>query len=272
MTLYSIQNAIKKRLAAVSGDEADYEARLILSHALGLDMLELILERNRELYDCELEHIERLTSRRETGYPLQYILGRWDFFGLEFVVDERALIPRQDTETLVEAALDIASNINAETALDMCCGSGCIGIALGVYGGLSVTFSDISNLCLSLTEENALKNSVTPGGLILSDMFQNIEGTYDIITINPPYLTRSDMEHIQRELEFEPSLALFGGDDGLDFYRRISRDYREHLNSGGALIMEIGASQFRDVHDIFGKAELIRDISDNPRVVVVYRD
>ena len=268
--LHVVQKRVEERLAAICPDEAAQQARLIICHVLKMDLLELISMRTRELSRSELEAVCRVTSMRERGYPLQYIFGEWEFFGLELYVDERALIPRQDTETLVEAALRVAREINADIALDMCCGSGCVGIALSVYGGLLIDFADISQNCLKLTEQNAQRHSAMLGKLILSDLFNNISDVYDIIAVNPPYLTGEDITRLQREIVFEPQMALYGGDDGLDFYRRISSSYKTHLKPGGALLMEVGDGQADAVLDMFGGGELVLDLCGKKRVVIVW--
>lgn len=269
ITLYTLQKQIEKRLATVASEEACQQARLILCEALELDLLEIIAHRGRVLTADEIAKTERMVKRREEGEPLQYIFGTWEFMGLEFFVDSRVLIPRQDTEILVEKALFITREIKAKTALDMCCGSGCIGVSLMVYGGLTVDFADISRDCLDMAEKNAEKNSRNARSVIESDLFNSVTERYDIITINPPYLTKSDMDNLQREVQFEPALALYGGEDGLDFYRRISREYKKHLNPNGALLMEFGEGQGSDIREIFGGGELVRDLCGKERVLVV---
>ena len=186
--------------------------------------------------------------------------------GLPFYTRPCALIPRQDTETLCEEAL----SIGGKTLLDLCCGTGCIGVSLAKLGGFEVTFADISPDCLALARENAALNGVA-GSFVLTDMFGNISGSYDMICVNPPYIPTSELASLQAEVKREPRLALDGGADGLDFYRRISRDYAAHLNPGGTLLMEVGAGQAEDVAEMFPKAEIIKDICGIERVVAVRR-
>ena len=184
--------------------------------------------------------------------------------GLPFYTRPCALIPRQDTETLCEEAL----SIGGKTLLDLCCGTGCIGVSLAKLGGFEVTFGDISPDCLALARENAALNGVS-GKFLLTDMFSDISEGYDLICVNPPYIPTSELASLQAEVKREPRLALDGGADGLDFYRRISRDYAAHLNPGGALLMEVGAGQAEDVAAMFPKAEIIKDICGIERVVAV---
>lgn len=211
-----------------------------------------------------MPRLEELVSRRKSGEPLQYILGKWEFMGLPFYTRPCALIPRQDTETLCEEAL----SIGGKTLLDLCCGTGCIGVSLAKLGGFEVTFGDISPDCLGLARENAALNGVA-GSFVLTDMFGNISGSYDMICVNPPYIPTSELASLQAEVKREPRLALDGGADGLDFYRRISRDYAAHLSPGGTLLMEVGAGQAEDVAEMFPKAEIIKDICGIKRVVAV---
>ena len=184
--------------------------------------------------------------------------------GLPFYTRPCALIPRQDTETLCEEALAIGGR----TLLDLCCGTGCIGVSLAKLGGFEVTFGDISRDCIDLARENAALNGVA-GSFVLTDMFGNISGSYDMICVNPPYIPTSHLALLQAEVKREPALALDGGADGLDFYRRIARDYAAHLNPGGALLMEVGAGQAEDVAAMFPNARRIEDICGIERVVTV---
>ena len=262
----NIAGAIEYLSAGLSPvtDEHLTEARLAVS-----DMAEIPYNRlnkyNASTFPAALmPRLEELVSRRKSGEPLQYILGKWEFMGLPFYTRPCALIPRQDTETLCEEAL----SIGGKTLLDLCCGTGCIGVSLARLGGFEVTFADISPDCLALARENAALNGVA-GSFVLTDMFGNISGSYDMICVNPPYIPTSELASLQAEVKREPVLALDGGADGLDFYRRISRDYAAHLNPGGALLMEVGAGQAEDVAEMFPKAEIIKDICGIKRVVAV---
>lgn len=262
----NIAGAIEYLSAGLSPvtDEHLTEARLAVS-----DMAEIPYNRlnkyNASTFPAALmPRLEELVSRRKSGEPLQYILGKWEFMGLLFYTRPCALIPRQDTETLCEEAL----SIGGKTLLDLCCGTGCIGVSLARLGGFEVTFADISPDCLALARENAALNGVS-GSFVLTDMFGNISGSYDMICVNPPYIPTSELASLQAEVKREPVLALDGGADGLDFYRRISWDYAAHLNPGGALLMEVGAGQAEDVAEMFPKAEIIKDICGIKRVVAV---
>lgn len=245
-------------------DEHLTEARLAVSDMAEIPYNRLNKYKASTFPAALMPRLEELVSRRKSGEPLQYILGKWEFMGLPFYTRHCALIPRQDTETLCEEAL----SIGGKTLLDLCCGTGCIGVSLAKLGGFEVAFGDISPDCLALARENAALNGVA-GSFVLTDMFGNISGSYDMICVNPPYIPTSELASLQAEVKREPRLALDGGADGLDFYRRISRDYAAHLSPGGTLLMEVGAGQAEDVAEMFPKAEIIKDICGIKRVVAV---
>lgn len=262
----NIAGAIEYLSAGLSPvtDEHLTEARLAVSDMAEIPYNRLNKYKASTFPAALMPRLEELVSRRKSGEPLQYILGKWEFMGLPFYTRPCALIPRQDTETLCEEAL----SIGGKTLLDLCCGTGCIGVSLAKLGGFEVTFADISPDCIDLARENAALNGVS-GSFVLTDMFGNISGSYDMICVNPPYIPTSELASLQAEVKREPVLALDGGADGLDFYRRISRDYAAHLNPGGTLLMEVGAGQAEDVAAMFLKAEIIKDICGIERVVAV---
>ncbi len=214
--------------------------------------------------------LRKAVARRLAGEPLQYILGEWEFMGLPFSVGPEALIPRQDTETLCEAALGWLKTRPGASVLDLCCGSGCIGVSLAKLGGAQVAFADVSPEALALAKRNAEKNGVD-GGFFESDLFDRVPGVYDLIACNPPYLTAAEMEGCQKELTFEPALALFGGEDGLAFYRRLAGEWEAHVRPGGLLLMEIGCTQGSAVQKLFPDAKIMKDLCGLDRVACVER-
>lgn len=258
----------KLRLDSIAGEESLQQAKILVGFTLGIDEAALPLHAQMELEHEQIVELGGYLTRRANGEPLQYILGHWSFMGLPFYVDARALIPRQDTETLVEAALEIATERGYMTALDLCCGSGCVGVSLAKLGGLHVLAADVSPEALLLAEENAALNDVALR-FARSDLLRDIRDDFDMIVCNPPYLSKADMASMQRELSFEPQAALYGGVDGLDFYRRIAGDYKPLLRPGGAMLLEIGASQADAVTSLFYGARVLNDVSGLPRVVVV---
>ena len=214
--------------------------------------------------------LRQAITRRRKGEPLQYILGEWEFMGLPFFVGPGALIPRQDTETLCEAALSWLKTRPGASVLDLCCGSGCIGVSLGKLGGAKVTFADVSPEALALARRNADRNGVD-GAFCESDLFADLPGAYDLIACNPPYLTAAEMASCQKELTYEPTLALFGGEDGLNFYRRLAAAWADHVAPGGLLLLEIGHTQGAAVRGLFPGARILKDICGLDRVAWVER-
>ena len=259
----------KIRLEPVAGEEALQQAKWIVSTVIGVEPSAVSIHNWMQATEDQIEIIGELMEKRLSCEPLQYILGEWEFYGLPFYVDERALIPRQDTELLVETAIREISIRGYQTCLDLCTGSGCVGITIVKKTGIRVTCSDVSEEAQSLARENMELNEIEVK-LIGSDLFEQIPGKFDLIVCNPPYLSKEDMEELQKEVSFEPSLALDGGADGLDFYRRIAREYREHLNPNGLLLLEIGSTQAETAAALFGaNTSVLNDLAGNPRVLLV---
>ena len=207
-----------------------------------------------------------LVKRRLSGEPLQYVLGEWDYWGMTFTVDARALIPRPDTELLTETALKILTG--GERILDLCCGSGCIGISIAANVPVELVSADISPDALPLTLENAKRHGVRMTALE-SDLFSEISGIFDLIVCNPPYLSEEEMRSMENSLRFEPASALDGGKDGLDFYRRIRLSYSDYLKPGGIMLLEIGCAQAEEVLRLFPGASIQNDYGNRPRCVIV---
>ena len=195
-----------------------------------------------------LAEMNACLARRIQGEPVQYIMKKADFMGLRFHVDSRVLIPRQDTETLVEAAIIALQGKENPRVLDLCTGSGCIGLSIAtLVPGAQVTLADISSGALEVAKKNAhlLNCDVL---LKQGDLFGAIEKEkYDLIASNPPYIPSHEMPQLQAEVKHEPALALDGGMDGLDFYRRISAEAAQHLLPGGSIYLEVGMGEAQDV-------------------------
>lgn len=266
-----------KALMAAAHEEAAQQSRLLLCHALGLKgPHELMLLLNQEFPPEKFSILDEAIQKRKAGIPLQYILGEWEFMGLPFFVSENTLIPRQDTETLASHAKELIEQNGFSSLLDLCCGGGCVGLSLARLTGVRATLSDISDDAVRLAQKNAellCQNAAIEKG----DLFENIHGTFDIITCNPPYIRTDELASLQREVRHEPALALDGGRDGLHFYRRIQKSFRSYLNDGGRLLLEVGVHQSRAVMELFECASskgrpcpyTVRDISGIERVVVV---
>ena len=269
MSVSELVRLAQLRLEPIAGEEAAQQARLIVATVVGVEPAALTVHAWAQADEEHISIVGEMIEQRLTGEPLQYILGEWSFMGLPFYVDERALIPRQDTELLCETALTRIAERGYQTCLDLCTGSGCVAISIAKLGGISVTATDISREALALARENADLNEVQIN-LLESDLFAAISAKYDLITCNPPYLSQADMDNLQKEVSFEPALALFGGEDGLDYYRSIAKTYQAHLNPGGTLLLEIGNTQAASVSALFAaKTNVLKDLSGNDRVLMV---
>jgi release factor glutamine methyltransferase len=221
------------------------DARWIAEDALGMTRQDMVFEGDRAIPRAQLYTLESMLDRRAAGEPVQYILGSADFMGLRFRVDHGVLIPRQDTETLVEAALiDLRQRPGRPALLDLCCGSGCVGLSLASLAPHArVTLSDISPEALEIARANQKALGVK-AELRQGDLFGAVgRERFDVITANPPYIPSGELPALQREVRFEPALALDGGADGLDFYRRIAEAAADHLNPGGAVFLEVGINE-----------------------------
>ncbi|MEE3420484.1 MAG: peptide chain release factor N(5)-glutamine methyltransferase [Lachnospiraceae bacterium] len=275
----TIREAVAKgtrTLESASVPEAAYDARTLALFVLKWSFTEYSLRRNDQADPFFLHVYEELIKRRAERIPLQYITGEAPFFGHTFYVTPDVLIPRYDTETLVETALTLLGQTKGEAdVLDMCTGSGCVPISIMMEHreGVRCTGADISRSALHVARKNAEKMHVEVL-FLLSDLFQTVSGEYDIITANPPYIRPDVIETLDPEVrDHEPHLALDGGEDGLAFYRRIARDARGHLKEDAFLLMEIGADQAEDVISIcrgagYSSCEVKKDLSGRDRVAV----
>jgi len=234
-----------EKLEQAGIESARMEAQILLAHELGVDRAWLVAHGEDELSAIESDRL----ARRIAGEPLAYIIGRREFFGRDFVVRPGVLIPRQETETLVEHAMEQLSA--AEPAvLDLCTGSGCIGITIKLERpSARVTISDISTEALEIAKENA-RNLGADVACCRSDLFNNLIGTFDCITANPPYVAQSDP--LPREIaDHEPHIALYADQNGLAIYRRIAQEAKPFLNPNGVVIVESGDRMHAKVKEIF---------------------
>ena len=250
--------------------EREYENEEILMCLCGYEN-RLALNRAKVIYkDIADKALEICKKRVESNTPLQYLLGKANFYGNEFKVDSNVLIPRFDTEILVERALKEIGEKEARV-LDMCTGSGAIAITVALNSKATVVASDISPLALNVARRNALDKCVSVE-FIESDLFEKIEGKFDYILINPPYIPTSDIETLDEEVkDYEPILALDGGVDGMDVYRKIASEYQNYLNENGVLMLEIGINQTEQIKELFGTVEFIKDYNNPPieRVAII---
>lgn len=276
----TIEEAIKKATASLKGKNIDspkQKARLLMQAILGKDRQYLLVYDRKELTAKQEEKYWKDVEKIAKGVPLQHITHRQEFMKMNFYVNKNVLIPRADTETLVEEAIKIAQKINAKKILDLCTGSGAIAISLAKYiENSQITAIDISSQALEIAERNAKMNQVDKQiAFLTSDLFQDIpKEKYDMIVSNPPYIRREIIKTLDDEVRQEPLMALDGGIDGLDFYRKIIHGADEFLKYGGYLCLEIGYDQKIDVIDLIEQEEKYidtygkKDLYGNDRIII----
>ena len=268
MTVRDAIQWVQEIIQPAALEEAQIQSKDLVSHVLGISRSRLFGRYQDSLTAEQEKELDSLARMREQGKPLQYLIGEWAFMGFPFRVCPSVLIPRPETELLCEAAACRIKESGFGNCLDLCCGSGCIGISLHKMTGICVTLSDISDAALRVAAENAARLHADVE-IIRSDLFSEIPGKYDLIVCNPPYLSEREMQDRQRELLYEPEIAFQGGRDGLDFYRRISDQYQEHLHPKGVLMLEIGASQSDAVCGILPVKEIRKDYAGLPRLAII---
>lgn len=253
------------------------KARLLLQYVLKKPRQYLIVYDNQKLTEKEEQDYLKYIELLKQGEPIEHITHQKEFMKLNFYVDENVLIPRQDTEVLVEEVMKIAKKNRAKKILDLCTGSGAIAVSLAKYlENIQLTALDISGKALDIAIANAKNNHVQDKiTFVESNLFQDLgQEKYDIIVSNPPYIRRKELETLDREVRREPRLALDGGEDGLDFYREIIDRGYEYLKYGGYICLEIGYDQKEEVMQIIkDKKQYIdtyckKDLYDNDRVIV----
>lgn len=274
MTIREVLTNIRERLQNAGIEDFEYESWVFLDWKLHIDRAEFYMNPNGEVKEELLVELESVLKQREQRVPLQYLMGECEFMGYDFYVDERVLIPRQDTECLVELAVESIRQKPAKVkVLDLCTGSGCIGISVAkLCPDSEVTLADISDGALSVAKKNAqnLEANVT---LIKGNLFENIEGRFDYILSNPPYIPSEVIEGLMPEVkEHEPRLALDGEADGLSFYRKIINEAPDYLNPDGQIYFEIGAEQGEDLTRLmnergFSEVKVYKDLAGLDRIV-----
>lgn len=266
-----------KRLLEAGIEEAALDARLLLEQICGTDRNTLLVHGDREISAQEQRAYEEAIERRSQRIPLQQITGSQEFMGLTYQVNEHVLVPRQDTEILVEEVL--RELMDGMKILDLCTGSGCILISLLHYSnGCEGVGIDISPDALAVARRNAAVLLGTDKNYSFweSDLFAQVEGRFDVIVSNPPYICHGEIENLMPEVrDHEPMLALDGGEDGLDYYRRIVAESPAYLNGGGRLYLEIGCDQGDAVQKLllekgFREINVVQDYAGLDRVVSGY--
>ncbi len=275
MTIFEAYGDIKSQLKEAQIEDYVFEAKQIIKYVTGYTNKEILLNYTESLTDFQKDCMEAVLKERLKRYPLQYILGFWDFYGRRYKVGPGVLIPRQDTEIVAETCIDLIKDIKNPKVLDLCAGTGCIGITLAAEKQDSlVTLAEKYPEPIAFLEENIKQNAPENAKLLKGDVFEKIgsDEKYDLIVSNPPYVKSDEIAKLQPEVRFEPVSALDGGADGLDFYRFIAKEYKNSLKPGGRLVFEIGFDGADAVKNILERSgykniTVKKDYYENERVI-----
>ena len=274
---------LEARRAFMANDDpqtAGMMARNLLSHVSGKSNEAILADREKYASEEVCEAMEAATARILAGEPLAYVLGEWDFYGLTLQVDQNVLIPRDDTCAVTELAINQALFLDeSPRILDLCTGSGCIGLAIASrVTDARITLADISRDALAIAKKNVVNQKLTGRvSCVQADALKPVPsflGKFDMIISNPPYITGAEMLELPDSVKnFEPHLALYGGEDGLDFYRSIAENYKAALKPGGYLCFEFGMGQGDDISRIledqgYTILERTRDYNDRERAIL----
>lgn len=276
----NIGGILKKAYEILKSEEIDsyiIDSQLLLCKVLKRDKVFIIVNRDYELTQDEEELFLEYINRRKNRMPIKYILEECEFMGLSFFVKEGVLIPRPDTEVLVEWAIKTINNNNLNSICDLCSGSGAIGLSVANYvKSVHVDLYDISEVALDVSKENIRTLSINNADIYYSDLLTKAikdKKTYNLLLSNPPYIEEREISNLMRDVkDYEPYIALSGGEDGLYFYRKIIEDSCKVLEKGGYIGFEIGHNQAKDVKRLleekgFNKIEVLKDLSGLDRVV-----
>ncbi|MFQ7349033.1 MAG: peptide chain release factor N(5)-glutamine methyltransferase [Anaerococcus vaginalis] len=244
---------------------------IALTYLLNTNKNLLFLNKEEALDEKIENELKIINDKINEGYPLQYAIGKWNFYGLDLLVDKRALIPRYETEILVD--LIINDNSNNKKILDIGTGSGAISLALSKnLKDSKIIGVDISKKAIDLANENKIKLNINNVKFKESDIFSNIDEKFDIIVSNPPYINKEDFEKLDNKLYYEPQNALYGGEDGLYFYKKIIKNAKNFLNKNGKIYLEIGYDQKDSISDLleeygYKQIESYKDFNDFDRII-----
>lgn len=277
MTILEFKTKLAHILKQTDIENPTREASLILREALGFSKTEFILKERDEIDLTSLEANMALsyTMKRATGVPFSYLFKKREFYKRDFHVDEGVLIPRPDTEIIVEEALEFLKDKNKPLVLDLCTGSGCIGITLKAENeDIDITLSDISDNAIEISSKNAKSILDKEINIVKSDLFENLNQKYDLIVTNPPYLTKEWYDNVSDEVKKEPKLALIDEAlDGLDIIRNIIKEAPNHLNEGGCIMIEADPRQMQSINNLlkeenFNKIQITKDLAGLDRVII----
>ena len=244
---------------------------IALTYLLNTNKNLLFLNKEEALDEKIENELKIINDKINEGYPLQYAIGKWNFYGLDLLVDKRALIPRYETEILVD--LIINDNSNNKKILDIGTGSGAISLALSKnLKDSKIIGVDISKKAIDLANENKIKLNINNVEFKESDIFSNIDEKFDIIVSNPPYINKEDFEKLDNKLYYEPQNALYGGEDGLYFYKKIIKNAKNFLNKNGKIYLEIGYDQKDSISDLleeygYKQIKSYKDFNDFDRII-----
>lgn len=255
MTVGEAYRKTKDILTEAGFEAPAFEALCLTEKVFGFNRLALITKGEETVASEEkLAVLAELTEKRLNHEPLQYLLGKWSFMGIDLLVGEGVLVPRDDTEVVTSLCIDYLSCKESPNVIDLCAGSGAISLALEKYANCKVTAVELSDKAFSyLTQNIKLNNSAV--NALNGDIFEChkdiADNSLDLIVSNPPYIKTADIASLQKEVQHEPAMALDGGESGLDFYRRIVPLWKSKLKAGGALAFELGEGQYDEVSRIF---------------------
>ncbi len=280
MTIFEAYNQTKQKLKAAGIPDSVFEAKLIIKHITGLNNSQILTEYAKELTEFQQNNLTAILRQREIRYPLQYILGEWAFYKYKFKVGVGVLVPRSDTEVLVEECVKYLENKPKAQILDLCSGSGCIGISLACdFPESAVVLLEKYPEAMRYIEENIKLNGAYNALAFSGDVLNGDAGEqkYDLIVSNPPYIPPSEMEIVSPETKFEPETALLGGKDGLDFYRAIIDNYKNSLKNGGMIAFEVGINEYERVSVLLKDADftnitVTKDLNGIERVVTAIKE
>jgi len=274
MTIFEAYNSTKKKLEKAGIEDYVFEAKQIIKHITGLSATQILTYYNRNLTEFQENNLTALIHQREVRYPLQYIFGEWDFYGRSFYVGPGVLVPRADTETLIDGAKEYLENIEKPEILDLCAGSGCIGITLAKEKENSyVTLVEKYDEAIRYAEKNKVRNKADNARIIKGDVFESAgnDKCYDLIISNPPYIPENEMKDISPETHFEPETALLAADGGMEFYKAIIKNYTSSLKNGGMMAFEVGMGESEKVAELMKaagyKVSIKKDLNNIERLV-----
>lgn len=254
------------------------QSRILLAYTLNKEKEYLIVNKEEQVSKKSEEEYRKNIEKLSLGTPIQYITNKQEFMKLDFYVDEHVLIPRPDTEILVEEVIDICNRTKTKSILDLCTGSGAIAISVAKYvENINIYASDINKDALEIVNINAKNNNVQIT-TILSNIFEDIKNMkFDVIVSNPPYIKTDVIKTLEKQVQKEPKIALDGGKEGLDFYITIINEAHKYLNNDGYLCLEIGYDQREDVIDLINKTNKYtniyakKDLAGNDRIIIVQK-